>query len=280
MRLATFNLLHGRSLTDGTVDPDRLRAAMATLDADVVGLQEVDRAQPRSRGLDLTAVAAEGLAGAARSAGTQVSHRFVPALIGTPGGRWRPATDVDGDGGDEPGYGVGLVTRLPVLAWHTVRLPAAPVRSPVLVPGTKIPILLKDEPRVALAAVVETPTGPLTVATTHLSFVPVWNGVQLRRLVAALRVLPAPQVLLGDLNLPGPLPGWLTGWRQLARTATYPVGDHKVQLDHVLVHGALPPVREVEVHDLMLSDHAALLVRLAAATKDEIVAQGSSDGPS
>lgn len=261
MRLATFNLLHGRSLTDGLVDPERLRAAMVSLDADVVGLQEVDRRQPRSHSLDLTAVAAQGLARTAKGAVVQVHHRFVPALIGTPGAKWRAATDDDGDGGDEPGYGVGLVSRLPVLEWHTVRLPAAPVRSPVLIPGTKIPILLKDEPRVGLAAVVETEHGRVTVATTHLSFVPVWNGVQLRKLVAALAHLPSPQVLLGDLNMPGGLPGLLSGWRQLARTATYPIGDHKVQLDHVLGAGALPPVRDVAVHDLTLSDHAALSVR-------------------
>ena len=30
----------------------------------------------------------------------------------------------------------------------------------------------------------ETPLGVMTIATTHLSFVPGWNGVQLRRLVS------------------------------------------------------------------------------------------------
>ena len=43
MRLATFNLLHGRSPADGVVDPDRLVAAVASLDADVLALQEVDQ---------------------------------------------------------------------------------------------------------------------------------------------------------------------------------------------------------------------------------------------
>ncbi|MGK5523302.1 endonuclease/exonuclease/phosphatase family protein, partial [Micromonospora sp. URMC 107] len=55
MRLATFNLLHGRSLADGLVDPDRLTAAVTALDADVLALQEVDRDQSRSGKLDLTA---------------------------------------------------------------------------------------------------------------------------------------------------------------------------------------------------------------------------------
>ena len=59
MRLATFNMLHGRSLSDGAVHADRIAAAVADLDADVLGLQEVDRSQPRSGLLDLTAIAAE-----------------------------------------------------------------------------------------------------------------------------------------------------------------------------------------------------------------------------
>ena len=43
MRLGTFNLMHGRSLTDGLVDADRIKTVVAGLDTDVLGLQEVDR---------------------------------------------------------------------------------------------------------------------------------------------------------------------------------------------------------------------------------------------
>ena len=76
---------------------------------------------------------------------------------------------------------MGLVSKLPVRRWHVIRLRAAKVRAPVAVPGGRGRfILLPDEPRVALAAEVETPRGPLVVATTHLSFVPGWNLVQLR----------------------------------------------------------------------------------------------------
>jgi endonuclease/exonuclease/phosphatase family metal-dependent hydrolase len=58
VRIATFNVLHGRSLTDGAVDLDRFAKAVAGLEADVLGLQEVDRDQPRSHGADLAGVAA------------------------------------------------------------------------------------------------------------------------------------------------------------------------------------------------------------------------------
>jgi endonuclease/exonuclease/phosphatase family metal-dependent hydrolase len=253
VRLATLNLLNGTSLEDGLVSPDRLRAAVQLLRPDVVGLQEVDRFQPRSHAADLTAQVADALDAAA--------WRFVPALIGTPGGAWRAATDED-DASSEAAYGIGLVSRWPVRSWQVTRLPAAPVRSPVVLPGTRQLVWLQDEPRVGLAAVVDSPAGPLTVATTHLSFVPVWNGVQLRRLTAALGALPAPRVLLGDLNMPAPFPRLLTGWRSLASAPTYPVNDPRLQLDHALGDGALPPVHAVETPPLAVSDHRPLLVHL------------------
>jgi endonuclease/exonuclease/phosphatase family metal-dependent hydrolase len=252
VRLATFNLLHGRSLTDGKVVPDRLAEAARTLDADVVGLQEVDRGQLRSGGVDQTEQVARALG---------AEHwRFVPAVVGTPGATWRPATD-DEDGGS-PAYGVGLVSRWPVTAWQVVRLPAARVRAPVLLPGTRRVIWLQDEPRVGVVAVVETPVGPVTVGTTHLSFVPGRNGAQLRTLTAAMARLPGPHVLLGDFNLPGPLPRLLTRWRALARTPTYPAPEPRVQLDHVLASGELPPVTAASAVELPVSDHRALVVQV------------------
>lgn len=257
MRLASFNVLHGRSLEDGQVDGERLRAAVVSLGVDVLGLQEVDRDQARSGLLDLTALAADGLGVGADQ------WRFASAIRGTPGAVWTDAADDDPPG--EAAYGVSLLSRWPVLAWRTLRLRRAPVRSPVLIPGSKSTVVwLADEPRVGLAAVVESPVGPMTVVTTHLSFVPGWNGVQLRWLTAGLADLPHPQVLLGDLNMPGRLPSVLTGWRALAaRTPTYPAWQPRVQLDHVLARGALPEVVGVETPRLALSDHRPLVVELA-----------------
>ncbi len=258
VRLATLNLLNGTSLSDGQVRPERLAEAVRELRPDVVGLQEVDRGQARSHSADLTRQVAEALDAA--------SWRFVPALIGTPGGEWRAATDADatdGDDGPVAAYGIGLVSRYPVLSWHVTRLRAAPVRSPVVLPGSRTLILLRDEPRVGLAAVVQTPLGVMTVATTHLSFVPVWNGVQLRTLTASLSRLPGPRVLLGDLNMPRPFPRLLTGWRPLATAPTYPATEPRIQLDHVLGSGSVAPVVGVEVPELAVSDHRALLVELA-----------------
>jgi hypothetical protein len=70
-------------------------------------------------------------------------------------------------------------------------------------------------------------------------------------------------VLLGDLNLPGGLPRIASGWRPLARLATYPAGEPVMQLDHALGHGPLPPVTRTAAARLPVSDHRALVVDLA-----------------
>lgn len=259
MRLGTFNLMHGRSLTDGLVDADRVHAAIKSLDTDVLGLQEVDRGQHRSGHADLAGIAADAL-GAKHA-------MFVPAVVGTPGEGFRVATDEDQDGG-EPHYGVALVSRYPVVEWRVTRLPAAPLRSPILAGWTAGPklMLLDDEPRVLIAAVLETPAGRVTVATTHLSFMPGWNVRQLHLVRRALRVLPAPRVLLGDLNLPGGLPRLVSGWHRLAALPTYPSPAPRVQFDHVLVdrrgQERLPRVLRVAAPGVPFSDHRPLVVTL------------------
>ncbi|HEX7277243.1 MAG TPA: endonuclease/exonuclease/phosphatase family protein [Acidimicrobiales bacterium] len=258
MRLATFNVLHGQAPEDGQVSTERLVAACASLDADVLCLQEVDRGQARSGMVDQTAAIAEGMGA--------VAWRFVPALVGEPGAVWRPATDDDLLEG-EAGYGVALVSRLPVREWHIVRLAPAKLRSPVYVPGGGL-ILLDDEPRVGLAAEVELPGpgsggGSLLVATTHLSFVPGWNLAQLRRLTRALAELSEACVLLGDLNVPTPFARAPGGWQALVRAKTFPAPAPSMQIDHVLGRGRLPRVVGGGAHLLPLSDHRAVTVDLA-----------------
>jgi len=266
VRLATYNLLHGVDGRDGTAEPRALAAAIARLDADVLGLQEVDRAQPRSGGADQTAVAAEALG---------AEHwRFAPTLHGTPGPRrqgatWWPATGgpVGAPSDDTPAYGVGLVSRLPARGWWLRRYVSAPLVLPLLVPARPRPrlMLVADEPRAVLATVLERPDGRglLTVATAHLSFVPGWNVAQLRRVTRWLARMPQPIVLLGDFNLPGRIPELATGWSSLARVATYPSYGPRVQFDHVLARGISPgQVIATEVVPLPISDHAALVVEV------------------
>ena len=140
-------------------------------------LQEVDRAQPRSHRVDQTAVVAAALGAA------YVALPADPARH-TRRRRGRAAAG-DGSGEQPPGpaYGIGLVSR------HSGDgvgryVASSPRRSACRCwsrPGA-------DARRRRAAGragrpVIETPSGPMTVVGTHLSFVPGWNVAQLRELV-------------------------------------------------------------------------------------------------
>jgi len=251
MRVATFNILHGRSPEDDEVHVDRFARAIGTLGADVLALQEVDRNQPRSRNADLTRVAADVM-----GAG---EHRFVAALAGSPGSTWMAATGDEQP--DDAAYGIALLSKYPLTAWQVVRLPSMRARVPMRFGHRVLPTWVRDEPRVAVAANVSTPAGDLTVVTTHLSFVPRWNRHQLRLLVRALAHRRRPLLLTGDLNMSGELAGRVSRLRPVAAHPTFPSHHPREQLDHVLVDGDVT-VRCSEAVRLPVSDHRALLVDL------------------
>jgi endonuclease/exonuclease/phosphatase family metal-dependent hydrolase len=247
MRIATFNILSGRSPEDDQVHEDRFQAAVRRLDADLLGLQEVDRNQPRSRHADLTAIAADAM--------EAPHHVFVAALAGTPGATWSAATGEEQP--DSAAYGIAFLSRYAVLGWRTVRLPPAPVAIPHRFHGRLLPDWVRDEPRVALVADVETPHGRVDVVTTHLSFLRPWNRLQLRHLMRGLEPHQRPTVLMGDLNM-GPRPaGRVTGMTSLAKGATFPAHSPREQIDHILATRELGPARGAAM-ELPMSDHRAL----------------------
>jgi endonuclease/exonuclease/phosphatase family metal-dependent hydrolase len=300
MRIATFNVLHGRPLGSdgrpvelpGGVRPEQPFAdAVADLDADVLALQELDRYQARSGDVDQAQVAATAM-GATDWRYASALHGHAVIGVGWELDRDAPALGVYGPGGaygpnDVPtpstigSHGTALLTREPVLDWRVRRLPGAPARLPLAVPGRRALTVVRDHPRVAIAAVLKGARGPFTVVATHLSFVPGWNIGQLSILRAWLADMPRPYVLLGDLNLVGSVPRTVLAgaelldgrlrrgpmaheWHDLARTATYPAHRPMVQFDHVLATG-IPrsAVRGWSTPRAAISDHRALVVELS-----------------
>lgn len=228
-----------------------LAASAAALGADVLGVQEVDAEQSRSGGVDQAAAVA--------AATGAVWWRYVPTVAGTPGKRWRPAADDTTTG---PRFGVALLSRWPVRASRVLRLSGSPVPGVVAVPGVPVPVPLRDEPRVVVAADIQVGAQWLTVATTHLSFVPGWNVVQLRRVLHWLAAPGLPVVLLGDLNLPGPVVDVLARrWRRLSTGPTYPAARPRVALDHVLARGLDSPARQRTV-EVAVGDHRPVVLTL------------------
>ncbi len=249
MRIATWNILSGRHPDQPWQDASAFAAGVRSLDADLLGLQEVDLGQPRSGGADLTEVAAEAMGA--------VAGRFVAALTGLPDG-WRPA-----DGPAEatgPAYGVAFLSRYPVAGWRTQRLPRSALPVPYHWPGSRGLSLVRDEPRVAVVAEVAAPDGPLTVVTTHLSFLPGSNRRQLRRLMAGLAGETGRLVVLGDLNLGRRRAEGITGLSPLVTGPTFPAHAPTRQIDHVLARG-LGPATGGPV-ELPVSDHRALVADL------------------
>jgi len=251
MRIATFNILSGRSPADDRVDTRRFAQAVTSLDADILGLQEVDRNQPRSMHADLTAIAAEAM--------DAPEHQFVAALRGTPGTVWSAATGEEQP--DDAAYGVALLSRYPVAGWRVVRLPAMRTPAPFRFHGQVWPEWVRDEPRVAVVAEVDTPHRRIHVASTHLSFMPWWNGVQLRLLLRGLGEPVGPLVLLGDLNMGRHRAERITGLRPLVTGLTFPSHHPIEQIDHILASDGLTASGGGSI-EMPMSDHRALFAEV------------------
>ena len=250
MRLATFNILNSRTPADRLVDPGRLGDAVRALDPDILALQEVDRDQPRSHGVDLTAVAAEAMGA--------VSHRFVATLVGTPGRTWLVATEDDLPGAAS--YGIALLTRFPAADWRVLGLSRLRPWFPLPLGARRGSIMVREEPRSALLARIETPLGAISVVATHLSFLPGWGRLQLGQVRRQLAQLAGPAVIMGDLNIGGSAPAKMIGYRSLATHRTYPRDRPVRQLDHILARGQLGVARGSGAVELAVSDHRALWV--------------------
>ncbi len=243
VRLTSWNLLHGMAIPpQASVDTGSLHRAVQNLDSDIFAFQEVDHFLPRSQ-------SRPQLRDIAESIGAR-DWAMAPSVIGTPGESWRKLNS------SEPeiissasthaelmheSYGIGIVSKVPVLSWHRLNLGNSPLGLPLIVPGDETGkgkprfIYVKDEPRLALAAVLE---NGFTVVNTHLSFVPGFNLEQLRRVKnwaqAIAESTGTRAIVVGDLNLPKNLPVAGSSWKSLVTQNTYPSWGAKIQFDYIL----------------------------------------------
>ena len=173
-----------------------------------------------------------------------------PSVIGTPGESWRKKHEhepeiISNDSSHSElmheCYGIGIVSKIPVVSWHRLNLGNSPLGLPLIVPGDESGkgkprfLYVKDEPRLALAAVLE---NGFTVVNTHLSFVPGFNLAQLRRVKKWAQGIAESTgtraVVVGDLNLPMNLPIVASDWKSLVTQNTYPSWGGKIQFDYIL----------------------------------------------
>lgn len=168
LRVMTYNIHAGRD-ADGIPNLERVATIVREHGADIVLLQEVDRGTERAGGEDQLA--------------------RLQALTGFHGAFGK---SLDYQGGE---YGIAILSRWPVRGTRTIPLPVEPPQERA---GGSY------EPRVALFAEVDTPTGEVSVMNTHLDPSPtaVYRAQEMTALLAAAAELPAGRLLFfgGDLN--------------------------------------------------------------------------------
>lgn len=230
MRAVTANCAHWAKT-------DLLAEALVRLEADVLGLQEVDQLALRTR-------FAQQAAKVARRAGTGHTWAWVR------GERMGP-------GGVLGVQGVGLVVRGGIADRERLAIPRLP--PPV---GERVAPLTGRTKRVALLARAQPDSGPeVTVAVAHLAVSRPEAEAQLAAVVAALLDRPGPHLLLADLNLPvaeaalGPLVPAPSG-------PTFPRSSPRAVIDVVAAAGL--SIGPGDVVDLGCSDHMAVAADLEA----------------
>jgi endonuclease/exonuclease/phosphatase family metal-dependent hydrolase len=237
MRVISWNLLHGQVIPP--VGEQDWRQSLITSATDIashfkpdfISLQEVDYLQPRSGNINQTKLIAESM-------GLKYWY-YLPALLGTPGSSWQKVKNLESgiisQDSNNPelktSYGIGFATSTPVKKIYTKALGRSILGMPLLIPkdngkGARF-IYVKDEPRVAIIAELE---NGLTIATTHLSFVPFVNVFQLNRLISSLKKLPGLPVIVGDLNLPANIPSKVSRFKSLISQPTSQVGSQRFNL--------------------------------------------------
>ncbi len=243
-------------------DCSGLAAAAAALGSDVIAIQEVDHGLGRSNNAFQTRDIANAM-GAKH-------YAFAPAIIGSPDGSWHKADSIveSNNSGEadfqSESYGIGIVSKIPVIKWHRLDLGKSPFGAPIIIPNTDTgkpkAIYIKDEPRLAIAAELE---NGWTVINTHLSFVPGMNLFQLRKLKKWADIFGDKVLLMGDFNLPGSIPAIGSKWQSLILQNTYPSWLPKVQFDYILSKGiALKDVIQVPTTKSTISDHLPLTIEI------------------
>lgn len=259
--VTSWNLLHGMAIPpqSSITLSDALVKLHEDSNSDVIALQEVDVQQKRSGHGNQVAEIAELM---------DAKHwAFAPSMYGTPGDKWRGVKDAmvfdqDSSLPNEAMYGIGIVSKVPVRRWHRINLGKAPLGMPLLVAGDKRArlIYVSDEPRSALVAELE---NGISVTTTHLSFVPIKNAQQLRKIAKWVEQLPGIHIMTGDFNLPWGLGPKIAGWKDLAEGPTYPSWKPSIEFDYIMSKELSPKDVTAKIHDHFgISDHRAISVTI------------------
>jgi endonuclease/exonuclease/phosphatase family metal-dependent hydrolase len=237
LRVATYNA-HGCVGTDGQRSEDRIAEVIASMSADIVGLQELDLGRPRSSHADQAALIATRLGW---------KYHFHPAMRS----------------GEEQ-YGNAIVSRFPIELKRADEMPGTP------------PWYCREQ-RIAIWMQAETDLGPVHIINSHFGLGRTERRLQAKFLIgpAWLGSVHEPAILLGDFNSVRTSRAYqliatqLRDVRTLVRPSeavrTFPTRFPSLAVDHIFVNAALSPV-QLNVHRTPLarlaSDHFPLVCEL------------------
>ena len=244
-----------------------LPSAIKKIAPQVLAVQEVDYLLPRSNSVNQIQEIARAM--------KAVDWAFAPAIIGTPGEKWRALNDADesiitaASKSSAGGYGIAFASTIPVTAYERIELGRSLIGMPLLVPGGEDGrgkprfIYVQDEPRVALVAHLE---NGWSIISTHLSFVPGLNVAQLNKLKRWAEKSSAQTgnkvAIMGDLNLPKSLPVLGSKWNSLATQNTYPSWGAKIQFDYILTKDSVKKLKVLPTTATGISDHLPITVQI------------------
>ncbi|MEU9578742.1 endonuclease/exonuclease/phosphatase family protein [Streptomyces chilikensis] len=251
LRVVSYNI-HAGAGTDNVFDLDRQAEELRAMDADVIGLQEVD--------------VHWGARSAWRDLATELGERLGMEVF------FAPIYSLDPVTADAPRreYGVAVLSRHPVLAAENHEITrlstqdAEPV--PALAPGfAEVEIRVRGL--------------PVHVYTTHLDY-RADPSVRAAQVADTLRVMGEDcdrhgrcprQVLTGDFNAVRTAPELAPLWERLTDASaaagvdapTYPALNPRTRIDYVTVSRGAIGVRGVTVPQTLASDHRPVVADLA-----------------
>ncbi len=226
LRVLTFNIFHGAT-TEGNFDLDKIAEVIEDFNPDLVALQEVDFKTRRARNYDLA---------------TELGLRTKMAPL------FGKAMDFDGGA-----YGVGILTRMPIVSSQNVPLPYS----------------AGNEPRTALRVTVEIPSGDtVCFISTHLHH----QRDNKDRLAQTAHINQTftkniyPAILAGDLNdTPQSeaitrLKDYWTPTTGNAPQPTHPSNNPEKKIDYILYRPekAWKVIENKVVCDSIATDHCAV----------------------
>ncbi|MFE7789289.1 endonuclease/exonuclease/phosphatase family protein [Streptomyces sp. NPDC057460] len=240
LRVATYNIHAGAGM-DNVFDLDRQAAELRALDADVIGLQEVDvHWDTRSQWRDVASELAERL---------HMRVSFAPIY----------SLDPTTPGAPRREFGVAVLSRYRIVSAENHEITRLSTQVPDPVPA----------PAPGFGEVVVRVKGmPVHVYVTHLDY----RGdpsVRIAQVADTRRVMAQDEgrkVLLGDFNAEPDAPELAPLWEELADAEpgapTYPALNPVKRIDFVAVSKDGVQVRDAAVAETLASDHRPVVADL------------------